>query len=238
MPTTLTGLLLLVPLVLPGIAYVTLRERGIPERERSVFRETTTVIVAGVVANIVAFWVVVLVGAIWRKHAPNLDALIRDISGYIEANTFRVAVWSTALVIVATLLACAGAWLAGRVSPHPSTVSSWWLLFKAWPKGMVAEHKRKIIVRTACFLDDGSLVEGTASNFNDHADETGDRDIILVEPLERITATGEHQKLDSHAAVLSARNIKTMLLYYRSEPEPGAAPEPESGAEDGGATGT
>lgn len=42
MPTTLTGLLLFVVLLLPGISYVAIRERGTPRQARSAFRETAT----------------------------------------------------------------------------------------------------------------------------------------------------------------------------------------------------
>ncbi|MFD2355366.1 DUF6338 family protein [Nonomuraea ferruginea] len=44
MPTTLSGLLLLVVLLLPGLTYVTVWERRAPNRHVSAFRETSAVI--------------------------------------------------------------------------------------------------------------------------------------------------------------------------------------------------
>jgi Family of unknown function (DUF6338) len=53
MPTTLTGLLLFVVLLLPGFAYLVGKERAGTERRTSPFRETVAVVAASVATELV-----------------------------------------------------------------------------------------------------------------------------------------------------------------------------------------
>lgn len=53
MPTTLTGLLLFVVLLLPGFAYLVGKERNGTERRMSPFRETVAIVAASVTCELV-----------------------------------------------------------------------------------------------------------------------------------------------------------------------------------------
>lgn len=229
MPTSVASLILLVMLAFPGIAYVWRREHTLPERRLSPFRETTRVVVSGVSATFAAIWILIVPALLWPQLRPEAGILIDASRAYPATEYALLLGWGTALVTVATALALFGAWLLRDTKPHPSVVSSWWILFKDWPRTMQASARGDVVVRVVCFLDDGSSIEGVAKDFNDTATESPDRDLILTAPIERRTPTGELQKLASQAVSVSARNIVTLAVVYR-EVLPSSPPdEDESG---------
>lgn len=230
MPTSVASLILLVVLVFPGVAYVWRREHDLPERRLSAFRETTTVVVSGVVANFAAAWVLLVPAVVWPQLRPEIGLVTGDLRGHTAGEYVRLLGWGTSLVVVATLLAAAFASLIRKVPPRPSIVSSWWLLFRDRRAKMQKEHKRgDLKINAACFLDDGSVIEGEVIDFNDHSEETGDRDLILRAPIRRTTPTGETQHLASEIITVSARNMTALSVAYLF-PE---VPEPPPDGDDG-----
>lgn len=228
MPTTLTGLLLFVVILLPGITYVAIRERKTPEQRRSAFRETAAVATVSIAANAAALTLFSLVHTLWPDATPEVDRAVQDMDVYFRDNYAEVTLWSVAILAAAIVIAAVAAVVAGKVrNPHPAEMSSWWLLFDDWPRRMNKRMERKdIYARAACYLNDGSMVEGTVQDFNRLTDETPDRDLILVRPIKRLGADGNPVNVKSHAASISARDIRTMLLYYESPPVESPEPEP------------
>lgn len=209
MPTTFTGLLLFVVLLLPGFAFVVFKERNTPQVRRSSFRETGEVVAASVVAAIGVLGALALARAIWPAYTPDVGALMRHQTTYMEKHYDLVAVWAVGMLAVGC--SCAG--LAGHAiglrAPHPSTTSAWWRLFDEWPKERA--------IRVTCVLDDGSWVRGTCRSFNQSADETSDRDLVLTEPILYALPGDVEQPYKTSAACISAKHIVSMFVAYIDE---------------------
>ena len=72
MPTTLTGLLLFVVLLLPGFAYLVGKERHGTERRLSPFRETVAIVAASVTSELFVLTVFAGIRALWPSRAPDV----------------------------------------------------------------------------------------------------------------------------------------------------------------------
>ncbi|MFJ9243820.1 DUF6338 family protein [Streptomyces sp. NPDC101776] len=244
MPTTVTGLLLLVVLLLPGLAYAVVRERQGTERGVSSFRETGAVVFASIISEIVVLGFFAMVRSLWPRATPDIGRLIREGSTYARAHYASLALWSVALLLLATALAglaaCApalaarvrrprwlAAWIAGRAPGwrHPSTTSAWWVMFERWYPGENAH--------VGCVLEDGSYVEGRQASFNINADDSPDRDLILIEPLRyRPPGAAAAAPYPAGAVCISARRIVAMFVSY---PPAGAGPGAAAGQGPGSA---
>src|ERR1700735_1553324 len=144
MPTTLTGLLLFVVLLLPGFAYLVGKERHGTERHTSPFRETVAIVAASVTSEAAVLAVfAVLRWLLPSSLTPDLGALIHHGSTYAAVHYRSLAAWGFGTLAIAVLGAYLATvprvrgwfrWLpaAGKY-PHYSTVSGWWLLFEDWP---------------------------------------------------------------------------------------------------------
>lgn len=228
MPTTLTGLLLFVVLLLPGFAYLVGKERHGTERSLSPFRETVAIVAASITSEFVVLGLFAAIRALWPTATPNVGALIVNGGAYVGGTPGHpghyktVAVWGVVLLAAATL----GAYLATKPGvrglgeklkltgpyPHDSTVSAWWILFERWPYGRD--------VQVVCMLDDGSVVRGRFGSFNTTAEDSPDRDLILQKPI-FYRPSGEKARevlYPVSAACCPARRIVTLFVAY-SEPE-------------------
>lgn len=218
MPTTLTGLLLFVVLLLPGFAYLVGKERAGTERRASPFRETVAIVAASVAAELA---VIVLVAPIWTRHI-DFAGLVRAPGTYWRSSPGSLAAWSIALLLAAIVLAYVTTWpvirrIPSRVLterlrdklqftyPHPSSVSGWWMLFEHYHP----DHDRQV----GLVIDDGSFVSGTHLSFNNDASDSPDRDIILLAPiLYRAAGRDEAELYPVSMVSVSARRIVTMFV--------------------------
>lgn len=223
-PTTLTSLLIFVVLLLPGFAYLVGKERNGTERHASPFRETVAVAAASVTSEITVLIAFAIIRWILPSRTPDVGALIRNAGAYLRGTStapghyVQVAVWAIVLLAFAT----AGAYWAANAKvrraierlpltgeyPHPSTVSAWWLLLEDWPRD-------KADVQVTCALDDGSAVQGMLRTFNNSADDSPDRELILGKPI-RIRLPGAPGMIDYNAgyACVSAAKIVTMFASH------------------------
>lgn len=205
MPTTLTGLLLLVVLLLPGITFVAIRERGAPRQAQSPFRETATVATVSGLAILAVTVLFLIVRWALPRHTEAVDELIRRGWGPTRDHYPELAVWLIGALILATSITAGAARLLGRKATHPSAMSSWWMLFEHYNAGL-RKHVR-------CVLDDGSWVEGRLASFNHASDDVADRDLILVDPI-RFARNWDGKPEDPQvsAVCISARNVVTMFV--------------------------
>jgi hypothetical protein len=221
MPTTLTGLLLFVVLLLPGFAYLVGKERHGTERRLSPFRETVAIVAASITSELVVLVIFAGIRTLWPSITPDVGSLVRQGGGYLRGGQYRsIAIWGLGLLTAAVVLAYLATeprlrrrleWLTGTY-PHDSTVSAWWILFERWPQGRD--------VQVACMLDDGSAFRGEFGSFNTSADDSPDRELILKGPIS-YRPPGEaaiEVPLDVSAVCCSARRIVSLLIAY-SEPE-------------------
>lgn len=234
MPTTLTGLLLFVVLLLPGFAYLVGKERHGTERKASPFRETIAVVAASITSEIFVLALFAVVRWLWPSGTPDVGQLIRSPGSYLPGTQARpshydiVGVWGLGILVAATIVGYAATVPAVRrvVSklpligsyPHDSTVSGWWILFEKWKGG------REIDV--GCVLDDGSYVNGMLASFNTSADDSSERDLLLTAPIcYRPPSASEPIPYDSvSAASIPASRIVTMFVGYLEQPEVTSSP--------------
>lgn len=209
MPTTFTSLIMFALLVMPGVAYVTRRQREMPYQDRSVFRETATVAVAGIAFNLAVLVPVLAAAAVWPHAVIDVGALIADSKDYLAVHWWRVGLWA-----LLALSATAGLALLAARKPaklHSSDSSSWDRLFNEWRRGLD--------IRLGCELDDGSWIEGDLADYNPTTVESGDRDLILEQPvMYRPRGHAESVPYGTQGSVcLSARHIRVMFVNYLPE---------------------
>lgn len=207
MPSTLTGLLVFLALLLPGFAFVTLLRRGRPGYRLSVLQETASIAVASVLAELAVLGMFVLVHTWARTWTPDVGQLITAPRGYLAAHYPMVFLWAAGLLLVACVLAGVAGGVLARRPVHESAVSAWWTLFEDWPQGRTPQVQ--------CELDDGSYVAGELGDWNTWSEDSPDRDIILKAPITYRPAgsSGYHQHPVS-AVCVSARRIVTMFVGY------------------------
>src|SRR5215472_17558394 len=142
MPTTLTGLLLFIVLLLPGFAYAVGRERYGPERHPSAFRETAAVVVTSVISEIAVLILFALARSFWPSVTPDVGKLVRGGSAYLRANYREFAIWGIGLLALAVVLAYAASTPVGRKAAASVPFlfakeqggSAWWQLFRVQVK--------------------------------------------------------------------------------------------------------
>lgn len=211
MPTTFTGLLLFVVLLLPGFVYLVGKERAGTERRTSPFRETVSIVAASSAAELS---VVVISSPAWAS-IMDVDRLLTDLPGYWHDHARLLALWFVGLLLAAIALAYAATRPAlrhlveriGGEYPHPSAVSAWWMLFHQLDPSADKQ--------VGCVLDDGSYIEGNLVSFNIDASDIADRDIILGEPVKYRPAGDDIVHSHPASAVcISARQISIVFVTY------------------------
>ena len=257
MPTTFTGLVLFIVLLLPGFAYLVGKERHGVERRTSGFRDTVSVVAASVAVELP---LLIITSPLWSRSV-DVNKAINNPGDHLAVLT----VWGAALLLCASAITYLWSWprtrrkldqilghFKGRLSwipdmigtgyPHASTVSAWWITLRQRRDEIRAELGTDPTITVGCYLDDGSYIVGGLAYFSQLADETPDRDLILAEPYHRPAGGRALEKLDTHVAVVSARRIVAMTVkYYVSPSEPELPPSelelssasPEAGGVDG-----
>ncbi|SFB48336.1 hypothetical protein SAMN05216266_113128 [Amycolatopsis marina] len=213
MPSTVSGLLLFVALMLPGFAYLVVKERAGTERRTSPFRETAAVVAASVASELVAS----LASAVLWIRFIDVKRLISSPGAYWRAEPLILALWGVGLLALATIIAAAAAWpwlrkhMPGSY-PHSSTVSAWWMIFE--------EFDPTSVKHVGCELDDGSYIEGRLVSFNNNAEDAENRDLVLKEPIKLRPAGKMRETIPygAHVVCVSARRIVTMFVTY-SDPD-------------------
>ena len=213
MPTTLLGLAVLVGTVVPGLGYQLGRESRHPTRKLAGFRQTASLIFAGIIATTVAMYLFALVRWALPTHTPDVGLLLRTPSSYLGDQLLYVATWATGIVTAAT----AGAFLVGRYAPKPTHgvtfESSWWKAFK-----LADQYKTYV----GCELTDGTHVAGTLWTYSTSVEETEDRDIGLVAPITYRTDEGTATTVldDVGLVIVNAARIKFLTITYLDTPQP------------------
>ena len=228
MPTSFVGLLLFVALLAPGLAYVARRRVLTPITKPSVFRETATVVLLSAASDAFALALLGAVRGAFPDQTPDVGALVLAPRAYFQRHYIEVFAWGTGTLIVACLLALAGAavlsarpvvwllslgffgWLLGRGEndERVTTEPAWWRLFSGRPER----------IHLGCELDDGSWVSGYLASYSAESDETADREFVLAEELKYLPAGAqpgtEPQVLNASAVVVSARRLQLLHVTY------------------------
>jgi hypothetical protein len=228
MPTTLTGLLLFVVLLLPGFVYLTGKERAGAERHVSPFRETVTIVTASITSEITVLILFAILRTIRPSLTPDVGALIRGGSAYLRDHYAQFAVWAISLLALSTVLAYVVTFPAIRRGlaklhlsgpyPHSSAMSAWWVLFERYANGRP--------IHVGCTLDDGSHVRGRLASFNTSAEDSPDRELVLAAPIMYRPPRGQQeQEHPSSGVSVSAHRIVALFVTYV---EPATRPSQET----------
>lgn len=186
------------------------------------FRESAAVVFASVAVNLVIAGVAVLLvwwrpvlGVDWQLLAVHPDAL--------DFQQFVALFWRGAILLAASV---ALGWFAGGKAAHRlakkmrladkgrSDGSSWWILFD---EDSVPE---KFVPYAGIELDDGQWFEGYVGTFSTEAQDSPDRELILVSPMKYREAElrAEPEILEGVDAVtLSASRIRFVRVTYIAE---------------------
>jgi hypothetical protein len=215
--------------LLPGFAYLVGKERYGTERHTSPFRETVAVVAASITSELAILAVFTCVRWLRPSLVPNVTALIHGGSAYAANHYQSLTTYGLLMLALATAIAyCATVpkvrWAFRRFPvvgayPHESTVSAWWMMFEKLPNG------RK--VQVGCNLEDGSYVSGLLASFNNSADDSPDRDIVLGAPIKyRPPGKTTDPYPYSSASVVSipASRIVSTFAGYLPRPDPETLP--------------
>lgn len=230
MPSTLTGLIIFVLLLVPGFVFQRRRARDRPAAEETALQEALTILFTGLLLDGLGLAVV---GGLWEVipgSGVDVGKLVLTPSAYLAAHPVRVLGWAAAVLLIALVT---GYLAAGRrvqafvrrsarktasTEPH---ASAWWLLFE--------EHPAVVPVHVGCYLNDGGYLSGRLHSYSRVGKESGDRELTLRDEI-----TYREPGDDSAARVLanvgavsiSARSIQFLTVTYLAPPEPPAA-DPE-----------
>jgi Family of unknown function (DUF6338) len=217
MPTTFTGVLLFLVLLLPGFAYLVGKERSGTERHTSPFRETVAIVAASASSEIAVLILLAAARLWWPSLTPDMGGVVRGGSAYLRQHYRELAAWGIAMLAVSVVLAYAATLPAIRRAmaalplvgpyPHDSTVSAWWLVLERLAEGRE--------VHVGCILDDGSYVRGRLQSFNNSANDDPDRELVLAAPIAyRPSQDDEEQPYPVSGACVAARHIVTLFVSY------------------------
>jgi hypothetical protein len=215
MPTTLFSLILFTFFILPGAIYTFRRQRLFPARDRTIFGETVSVTVAGILLYLAPFVLLMMLARFWPDAIVDVGEIISNPKSYLSENWARVGIWMILILIASIGLAFLMS--SGRFANlHPSDSSSWEMLFETWRARIAKSHDCEIDVQVGCELDDGSWIGGILADYNRMAKETGDRDLTLFQPI-RYRARGRTEAVPYNsvgAVCISSRNIRAMFITW------------------------
>lgn len=214
MPTTLGSLLLFIVFLGPGLVFLLTRESRRPKPERSAFREIASLVLGGLLCNIVAALLFGIGRWIWPNTTPDVGALIRHPSDYARAHYGELWFAGLAFLGIAVIFAL---FIARHDMPNWKMVlyfrgpigvdSAWDLVFNARDLSGFDKY-------CGLTLDDGMWVMGQLVSSSPDSEETGDRDLVLGSPIKYRNGGGRVLASNARRAVVSARRISMLEVFY------------------------
>jgi hypothetical protein len=226
-PTTFVGLALIVLALAPGLAFFVVRGRHRPERELTPLQELGGVILASVVCISGAIGLFAAFRSVLPGHTPDIGQLIRRPAAYWREEYAYLAIWATSLLLLSCALGGGLGALAGR-SMWPFAARGPIVPSSAWFRMFHEPTDVQVYVR--CWMEDGSAVSGYLGSASPQAEETQDRDLVLVGPIRSQRDRGAEPRPEPSlsAVILSAHRIAKIEVAYL---DPGTA-EAERAAEE------
>ncbi len=231
MPTTVGSLVLFVALFTPGFVYLTRTETRLPRQKYTALRETAKVVSASLLVDSVVLGLFGAIRVAVPRLTPDIGALVRTPTDYFKEHYLEVVSWGAGLLVFAVGLAAVCAvpprwtlhvlrWM--DLKPLRNLVSSierrrqspiiqesgWGTAFLRYPE---------CTVYVGLDLVDGSYIYGQLGEFNSQLEETSDRSLQLLGPIEIRSAAPEADStvsLDVSSLIVSAHQIRTIAVYY------------------------
>lgn len=224
MPASIGGFVLFVVLLAPGFVYVWRRERLVPRASLSPFRETTEIVLASVAGGVTAVAGLAVVRVIFPGIAPDVGRFVREGGGYIKEDYRLVAVWTLVMILGACWCTF---WAAGPKErtlqvlsrlrkPRPAATNGWVISPSSrWWEMFREEVRPGERVWVQCTLEDGTYLAGALGSFSAETDETGDRDLVLVGPVDyRGPGEDDVTNLDDVSVIVSAKRVLYLGVTY------------------------
>ncbi|MEV4822577.1 DUF6338 family protein [Micromonospora sp. NPDC049274] len=229
MPTTVVGVVFVLVIFLPALAFSTVRSLRFPEIATSQLRELSRAVTIGFVCDVAALGGFVLVRLIAPRSTPDVTAWVVQGGAYARSHFATIAGWSLGLLILAVVIAALAALVVPRGITNLGPDSSWWRLFEEYRRQSGA-----YTVRVECELVNGASVVGTLMHFSHDPRETPDRELALGQPLSyrRPGDRGPRDILDHDVIAVSARQIVFFSVTYVAK----EADEPADDSDAGSAT--
>lgn len=218
MPTTLSGLLIFVVLIVPGLTHYLQRKARSPRRTLSPLGEAAALVTASAICYAVALALFSLIRVAAADHSPDVRRLLLEGEKYAAPRLGYLASWATALVLIATMMAyLLGARIGpvGRFfrafTPVIADASAWYHTFETGPGDSY--------VHVGCDMRDGAYVAGRLEWYSTEVDEKADRDLALAEPITfRPAGDTEDRELHISRIIISGREVSRMLVSYVAVP--------------------
>lgn len=213
MPNTLTGLLIFVVLLIPGILHYIQRRTLSDQPQVSALVEGATLTTISLVTNLLTIGIFASIRWLMPTHTPNISALFLEGMTYAAPRLGYLLSWATALLVISSSMAILWARRPGFLQKIPTFIpslidtSAWIYEFEAAPKDTR--------VYVGCDLRDGSYIGGYLDWYNTNVEEVSDRDIALVAPI-TVLKNNDQPKIDFGVVILSARDIAALYVSYVS----------------------
>jgi len=230
-PDSIPSLILFVLFLTPGACYSLRRSSTGPSvPQASAVRETAGLVATSVAANGITFVLFALVFRLTSWPIDPVQPLTRG-SELAQTQTLLIGMWAAAFLLTACLVAV-GLHAAGqsnwfeRAKNHKSLAwligspvdrgSAWWRAFTSR-----AVQWDKVSAYVGVELTDGAWLAGYVNTFSPNSDETGDRDIVILPPIQyRSAGADQPEQIEANQVIVSARQIKFMTVAYIPPPEP------------------
>ena len=210
MPTTVLSLAIVGLIVLPGLSYQAGRESRYPTQKVRGFRETASIIFAGVVSVITGLIIFAIIRAVVPSRTPDVGELLRTPGSYIREQLPYLSAWALTVLAISST----SAYFFGRLSPRlPSNIaveSAWWSAFESIPDSNETQ------VYVDCYLMDDSVLSGYLYSYSVDIEETMDRELCLVAPVGyKAAGSFRPEELeDAGIITVSAARIKFVVVTY------------------------
>jgi hypothetical protein len=211
-PQTLAAVVAFLFLVAPGLTYELLRERQLPSRAESGFREASRVALASLIFSVAA----VLILCLARTRTPHLlpDPRVWFQLGkeYVRRNYTVVSATALAELIIACGLALVTATYLQRRHPAGKIahVSAWFNVMREWRL-----PDEEVIAMVT--IDDGDRYVGLVKSYSPEL-QIADRELVLQGPIVyQALGNSDPVQLGHQWAfiVIPASSIKHLALAYR-----------------------
>ena len=225
MPTTISGLVLFVLFLTPGACYSLRRAATGPALpDPSPVKETAGLVAVSVATNAATLLLIALLHR-WTSWPMDPVAVVTRTDDLARSQPSVLAGWCAGFLVLSCLLSvalhgCAQSaifvglkdrtWAAWLIGTPVSRGSAWW---RAFNDPTVDWSRRSAYA--GCVLTDGSWVGGYVETFSPDSEESHDRDLVLIAPLDyRAPNSDLASALDANRLIVSAREIRFISVAY------------------------
>lgn len=217
MPSSLTGLVLFVVLLIPGFIHYIQRRRRVPQSSLSPLVETATLVSVSVFTDLLAIGVFGLIRTFAPDHTPDVRRMFVEGLDYTAPRVAYIVAWAVCLLTISSALAVLLAVRLGFVqklsdsaTPIIRDIPAWYFVFESGPEGTSTF--------VGCDLRDGTYLSGQLDWYSTEVNEIADRDLVLARPITFYDPDGESQNVAFPRVIVSARDITRLYVSFIDPP--------------------